>query len=115
MGENRMSQEPKLPGKIVTGAQIRAARALLGWRRKDLGTSAQLHPNAVSYWEKRATIPAGAFNEPHACKRMREALEYVGVRFLTNPGPGVTLRRGSRCASETILQSNKKGPAYSNA
>jgi hypothetical protein len=90
-----MSREPILPGRIVAGAQIRAARALLGWRRKDLSAAAHLHPNAVGYWERRDVIPAGGFSEPHACARMREALERVGVQFIAEPGPGVVLRHAS--------------------
>ena len=34
------------PPKLVTGAQIKAARALLGWRRIDLAAAAGLHRNA---------------------------------------------------------------------
>jgi hypothetical protein len=89
-----MSWGPKLPGRIVTGAQIRAARALLSWRRKDLSTAANLHPNAVGYWERHNVIPVD-IGEPHACKRMREALERVGVRFIEEPGPGAALRGAS--------------------
>jgi transcriptional regulator with XRE-family HTH domain len=96
-----MSREPKLPGRIVAGAQIRAARALLGWRRKDLSAAAKLHPNAVGYWEKRRAIPAGAFREPHACKRMREALERAGVQFVTDPGRGVAAAV-ALCARDNI-------------
>ena len=43
------------PPKFVMGSQIRAARALLGWRREDLATAANLHPNAVSYWESASS------------------------------------------------------------
>jgi hypothetical protein len=40
---------------IKTGAQVRAARAMLGLRREDLARAAS---NAVQYWEKRE-VPAG--------------------------------------------------------
>ena len=77
------------PPKFVMGSQIRAARALLGWRRKDLATAANLHPNAVSYWEKRAKLPSRT--EPSACKRMRQALAGAGVVTINSPAPGVCL------------------------
>ena len=75
------------PPKFVTGSQIRAARALLGWRREDLATAAQLHPNAVSYWEKRAKLPTR--HEPEACKKMRDAFSCAGVITVNTPAPGV--------------------------
>lgn len=43
---------------IKTGAQIKAARAMLGLRREDLARAASLHPNAVQYWENRV-VPDG--------------------------------------------------------
>ena len=75
------------PPKFVMGSQIRAARALLGWRREDLASAAQLHPNAVSYWEKRAKLPPRT--EPDACRKMRAALASAGVITVNTPAPGV--------------------------
>ena len=75
------------PPKFVTGSQIRAARALLGWRREDLAAAARLHPNAISYWEKRAKLPTR--HEPDACRKMRAALAGVGVITVNTPAPGV--------------------------
>jgi transcriptional regulator with XRE-family HTH domain len=49
------------------GAQIRAARALLGWRRADLATAAGLHRNAVAYWERRTRLPR---REEVGCSRI---------------------------------------------
>ena len=53
---------------IVTGNQIRAARALLGWKRRDLA----LHPNAVAYWERREHIPAADTRPPWAAAACRK-------------------------------------------
>ena len=78
---------------IVTGAQIRAARALLGWTRAELATAANLHRNAVAYWELRATIPTGHYREPHACRLIRKALLVAGVEIFMAP-PGVRLVLG---------------------
>ena len=84
---------------ILTGAQIRAARALLGWRRAELATAANLHRNAVAYWERRATIPSGHYREPHACRGIREALLAAGVEMFMTPTPGVRLVQGHNNAA----------------
>jgi len=76
---------------IVKGAQIRAARALLGWTRQQLAEAAGLHRNAVGYWETEDDIPSGTYAEPVGCRRIREALRKAGVEFLTRPAPGVRL------------------------
>ena len=73
------------------GNQIRAARALLGWTRRDLARAAKLHPNAVAYWERRERIPCGGYQPPVGCRRMQESLIAAGVSFLTLPVVGVRL------------------------
>ena len=76
------------PPKLVTGAQIKAARALLGWRRIDLAAAAGLHRNAVAYWEGQPRMPR---REPFACRKMRTALLSAGVVTVSTPAPGVCL------------------------
>lgn len=76
------------PPKLVTGAQIKAARALLGWRRVDLAAAAGLHRNAVAYWEGQPRMPR---REPFACRKMRTALLSAGVVTVSTPAPGVCL------------------------
>lgn len=73
---------------FTTGAQIRAGRALLGWRRTDLAKAANLHPNAVAYWERRERLP---HREEVGCRRIREALSHAGVVVVSAPAPGVGL------------------------
>ena len=78
---------------LTTGAQIRAGRALLGCRRKDLATAAGVHPNAVAYWERRKIIPSPPDGDmPFACRQITEALRVNGVVMVKNPGPGVALK-----------------------
>lgn len=74
--------------KLSTGAQIRAGRALLGWRVADLASAAGLHRNAVSYWERRAKLPR---SEAVGCKCIRNALFAAGVVAVNMPAPGVCL------------------------
>ena len=76
------------PPKFVTGAQIKGARALLGWRRSDLARAAGLHRNAVAYWEGQSRMPR---REPFACRKMRAALLSAGVLTVSTPAPGVCL------------------------
>ncbi len=76
------------PPRLVTGAQIKAARALLGWRRIDLAAAAGLHANSVAYWEGQPSMPP---REPFACQKMRAALQSAGVVTVSTPAPGVCL------------------------
>ena len=77
-------------GRIVTGCQIKAARALLDWSRTKLARAAGLHPNAVAYWERTDAIPVGR-REPHACTRIGQALHDAGIEFVGHAKPGVRL------------------------
>jgi DNA-binding XRE family transcriptional regulator len=86
---------------IVFGAQLRAARALLGWTRADLAKAAGLHRNAVAYWEAKTEIPAGPYCEPVACRRIREAFRNAGVEVFSHPYVGVRSCRGPNSCTST--------------
>ncbi len=77
---------PPRSTKFSTGAQIRAGRALLGWRRSDLGRAAGLHRNSIAYWERVARLPR---SEPVGCRCIRDALFAAGVVAVNMPAPGV--------------------------
>ena len=76
-------------GRIVTGCQIKAARALLGWSRAQLAAAADLNVNSITYWEAMTVI--SATREPHACARIRQALHQAGVEFVGHAKPGARL------------------------
>ncbi len=83
---------------ITSGAQIKAGRALLGWRRNDLAKACRLHPQACAYWERAGQIPpplrSGRRNaEPFGVARIRKAFELAGVELIDQPAPGVIVRR----------------------
>lgn len=80
----------KVNGRIVLGCQIRAARSLLGWSQDELARAAGLHPNAVAYWEQTVAISTGR-HQPHACRKMAEALRCAGVEFVGHAKPGVRM------------------------
>ena len=80
----------KITGRIVVGAQIRAARSLLSWSQDELANAAGLNPHAIVYWEQTVAIPFGR-HEPHACRKITEALSCAGVEFIGHAKPGVRL------------------------
>ncbi len=81
-------------GKL-TGAQIRAARALVRWSAAELADASALGANTV----RRAEVSDGETSlttaNDHAIRR---ALEAAGVEFLdeNGGGPGVRLRKSTR-------------------
>ena len=75
----------------IAAAQLRAARALLGWSQADLAARAGLSSMTVKRAEGSGKPPASA----EAIAAIRAALEAQGVVFLDNgTGPGVKLRQG---------------------
>jgi transcriptional regulator with XRE-family HTH domain len=75
---------------IVMGSQIKAARSLLGWSQLELADATGLHSNAIAYWEQTVSIPTGR-HQPHACRKIVEALQRSGVEFFGHAKPGVRL------------------------
>lgn len=75
---------------IMTPAQCRAARALLGLKQPDLAQSAQVGLSTVVDFEKGRRVVA----EP-SVKAIRAALETAGVEFIpeNGGGPGVRLAK----------------------
>jgi len=80
-------------GEVVTGFQLRAGRALVGWSRGDLSRAAGLNRNSVARWEGCLDIPAKSRIEPYAVGRMRNALERAGVYLFADPAPGAMYGR----------------------
>jgi len=77
---------------MITGGQIRAARAFLRWTADQLARKAQLGVATV----RRAEI---ADNEPSItvanAAAIRQALEEAGVEFTNGDAPGVKMRKGA--------------------
>lgn len=74
---------------MVTSAQVRAARGLLGWTVRDLAEKASVHRNTVTRIENDIT------NGGHALSAIRSAFEIAGIIFIdeNGEGPGVRLRK----------------------
>ncbi len=77
----------------ITASQCRAARALIGWSRKQLAQSALIAERTLVDFERGARNPLG-----RTLLDIRRALEEAGVIFIDEDelGPGVRLREPTR-------------------
>lgn len=76
---------------MITGLQIRAARALLRWSALQLAETADVGVTTVRRFELVDGTPSGNIRTIGAIKR---TLEDQGIEFIGTPedGPGVRLR-----------------------
>ena len=75
---------------MLTGTQIRMARAAVGWSVRELAEKAKINPNTVSRIENGGDALGSTLD------RLQAALEVAGVIFLDRDeagGPGVRLRK----------------------
>ena len=75
---------------LVTGNQLKAARALAGIEQTALANAAGVHVNTIRNMEAigEAEINSGAV----LVRRVQKALEAAGVEFTNGDAPGVRLR-----------------------
>jgi transcriptional regulator with XRE-family HTH domain len=75
---------------VVTGAQLRSARALLGWSSAQLAAKAGLSRNTVERLEQHDGVPP---SRSQTLIDLQRAFESAGVEFIGSPeeGPGVRL------------------------
>jgi transcriptional regulator with XRE-family HTH domain len=74
----------------ITGAQVRAARALIRWSAKDLAKAAGIGVATVSRAEVEDGIPSITSAN---LKAMQRALEAAGVEFISGNGGGVRVKK----------------------
>jgi hypothetical protein len=82
-------------GGKLSGAQIRAGRALLRWSAAELAQASSLGANTV----RRAEVSDGETSLTVANNQaIRRALELAGVEFIdeNGGGPGVRLRKSPK-------------------
>ena len=79
---------------MIEAAQVRAARALIGWSQTELADAAGVPLSTVERFETGA--PDHIAEE--AVDKMRAALETAGVAFIpkNGGGAGVRLRKGRK-------------------
>ena len=73
----------------VTGRQLRAARALIGWEQIELSKKARVAIGTVRRMES-FDGPIGSRTE--TLRKVIQAMEKVGVEFLNSGEPGVKVR-----------------------
>jgi transcriptional regulator with XRE-family HTH domain len=73
----------------MQAAQIRAARALLGWRQEDLAKVAKVGLATVARIEQGEGMVQGNFS---TITKIQQALEREGISFIAEPGGGVGVR-----------------------
>lgn len=77
---------------MITGPQIRAARAMLGWSQKELADQAGLGFATIQRAERQPGTIVGMIE---TATKLQSAFEAAGVIFLDaeeGAGPGVRLR-----------------------
>ncbi len=72
---------------MITGAQCRAARALVEWTREKLASNSGVDALVIEEFERRITLPDGDI-----CDRLRTALESAGAVFIAENGGGIGVR-----------------------
>ena len=81
---------PHTQVRMLTPAQLRAARALVGWSRDVLADKSGTAAETIQGFESRGSDP-----KLGTAQKWRRALEAAGVKFLDaddQDGPGVRLR-----------------------
>jgi transcriptional regulator with XRE-family HTH domain len=76
----------------ILPAQLRAARALVGWSRQKLAAAAGTTERTIARFEDGLTLPRAS-----TASAIRTALEIAGVLFIAEngAGAGVRLAKGS--------------------
>lgn len=76
---------------MLQAAQIRAARALLGWRQEDLAQAAEIGLATIARIEQSSGVVQGNFS---TIMKIQRALEQKGISFFSGQeGFGVRLAR----------------------
>jgi transcriptional regulator with XRE-family HTH domain len=76
---------------LITGEQIRAARAMLKWTADDLAKKSEIGVATIRRLETMNGLPSG---QARILSAIQKALEEGGVEFIGTPDhqPGVRLR-----------------------
>jgi hypothetical protein len=72
---------------MISGAQVRTARCMLGWTRHELARRAVLCDATLYALENSR----GAAANPSALAAVQATLEAAGIEFLNGSAPGVRL------------------------
>ena len=85
--------ELKTLAVMLQAAQIRAARALLGWRQEDLAKAAKVGLATVARIEQGEGMVQGNFS---TIMKIQQALERQGISFSDNQDGGIGVRLATK-------------------
>jgi len=74
---------------VITSAQIRAARGMLNWSRKDLAEHSGVSFASMMRLESFEGVPASNFK---TLESIKQAFEKAGVEFIGTPESGAGVR-----------------------
>ena len=74
---------------MLQSAQLRAARALLGWRQEDLAKASGIGLATVARIEQGKGVVQGNFS---TIVKIQQALERAGIRFIGEAAGGIGVR-----------------------
>jgi transcriptional regulator with XRE-family HTH domain len=74
---------------VITSAQIRAARGILNWSRKDLAEYSGISFASMMRLESFEGVPASNFK---TLESIKQAFEKAGVEFIGTPESGAGVR-----------------------
>ena len=72
---------------MITGAQCRAARALVEWTRDKLASNSGVGARIIEEFERKIDIPG-----EDVCTKLQSTLENAGALFIAENGGGVGVR-----------------------
>jgi transcriptional regulator with XRE-family HTH domain len=78
---------------VITSAQIRAARGILNWSRKDLAEHSGVSFASMMRLESFEGVPASNFK---TLESVKQAFEKAGVEFIGTPEDGAGVRWKSK-------------------
>lgn len=78
---------------MLTGMQIRAARAILGWSAQEVAQRTGLTRETIQRLEKTADVPP---SRTQSLLELRKIFEEAGVEFVGAPGDGPGVRLWSK-------------------
>jgi transcriptional regulator with XRE-family HTH domain len=88
----------------ITGAQLKAARKLLGWSAIKTAIQSNVAPFLIGAFERGQRDLA-----PEAVSRLTTVLKAAGVEFTNGGEPGVKLRKGAKGASRPTKPETRVG------
>jgi transcriptional regulator with XRE-family HTH domain len=79
-----------MTSNLVTGRQLRAARAFAGLTQQGLAGELGVNERVVRFWERKHDRPP---TSTHNLRRIEEALQRRGVTCFAKPTPGIRLAK----------------------